>query len=185
MGITKEEVLERNKLIIDLIKNKKYSAIDVARKLGLSRQRIGQILHKLNLTTKRMRLVKFGNAHLKTCPLCGGAKSELAYVCRKCYSQKLLALPKKQYLCPKCGKPKGSKTAKLCRNCHITSKPKVEITCKNCGKQFPVLKSIVKIRKRLKRPISFCSRACFLEWWRSPEKRKESTPAPAKSHKAR
>lgn len=171
MGITKEEVLARNQLIIDLIKKQKYSAIDVARKLGLSRQRIGQILHKLNLTTKRMRLVKFGNAHLKTCPLCGGEKSEWAYVCRNCYQKKLDALPKKTHLCPKCGKPKGSKTAKLCRNCYITSKPKVEISCKHCGKKFKVLKSIVNIRKRMKRPIRFCSRECFLQWWRNPPKR--------------
>ncbi|MEO0091895.1 MAG: hypothetical protein ABIK61_04200 [candidate division WOR-3 bacterium] len=162
---------KRYDLIIDLVKNQKYTAIEVARRLGLSRQRIGQILHKLGIATPRMKKVKFGNPLHRYCSICGGEKSTYAYICRKCYDKKIANFPKKVFYCPICGKPKSSKTGHRCWQCFIKSVPRVTLTCETCGKKFKILQSIVNIRKRMGRPRRFCSRKCFMEWWKSPNKK--------------
>ncbi len=170
-----KELKARYDLIIDLVKNQKLTAIKVAQILGLSRQRISQILHKLEIATPRMKKVKFGNPRYRYCSICGGEKSTYAYICRKCYDKKIAAFPKKVFYCPICGKPKSSKTGHRCWRCFLKSVPRVSIKCENCGKKFKVLLSIVNIRKRIGRPRRFCSRKCFLKWWKSPDKNLVST----------
>lgn len=170
MRLTAAQLNERRKIITDLVKNQKYSAIDVARKLGTSRQRMGQIFHKLGLVTNRMRKVKFGNPRDKFCSLCGGKKSAYAYICQRCYREKLAAIPKRKYSCPICGKPKASKALR-CWQCFIKSFPLVELKCETCGNKFTQSSSMAELLKKIGRSRRFCSRHCFMIWWKSPHKK--------------
>ena len=153
--------------IAEALEHGPVSDADLARRLGVSRERVRQLRNKMGLPTEHW----LAN---KTCPVCGKVfqpkGSGRQFCSRDCSHRSQSLRARVERTCEECGKTfyrrlsevKAGRPARFCSHrcgAHFLGRQmmnRTERVCEYCGTTFSVRTAHLK-----RRPARFCSRRCY------------------------